>query len=193
MGTKGRDVFLWLVFLSFLTLVVGFLAGLPVRPLGFFVFFSGLAYFSFFPYLSRARKRSRELGLRWVVLLPLHPRWAELLLSLSGKELCREWEKAFEVHVEAPPGVFPWEFVKGLSFDLELAAREFPGCLFLWESHVPIPDFVRKLIREGWGLWEEGRWFVPRFPLTARETKGKKVKRGAVVVPPDFGKLRKGG
>ncbi|RDV81189.1 hypothetical protein [Ammonifex thiophilus] len=181
MGAKGRDLLLWLFFL--LAPLAPFFKAL-VLPLALLA----LGYFSFFPYLARAGKKSRELGLKWVVLLPLHPWWARLLLFLSGKKLRWEWEKAFEVHVEAPPGVLPWEFLKGLSSDLELAARKFPGCLFLWESHVPIPAFVRRLIRGGWGFWEEGRWFVPRFPLTARETKGRKVKRGAVVVPQDFGK-----
>lgn len=188
MGVRGRDLFLWLFFLFSFVFILGTLNNLSVCSVSVAVFLFASVTLSYYPYVNVARKRSRKLGLEWVVLLPLFSCWAKLLLCLAGRRMERRWCKAFEVHVEVPPGTLPWEFVKKLSSDLELAAKKFPGCLFLWESAVPIPTFVRKLIRDGWGFWEEGRWFVPRFPFTARELKGRRVKRGAVVVPQDFGR-----
>lgn len=183
MSVKGRDLLLWLFFsLSYIS-IAGTLAGLPVRPISFVALAAGLGILAYYPYVFKARKYSRKLGLKWVVLLPLFPFWARMLLRLSGGEVPGRWKRAFEVHVEVPAGTTPREFIKQLGIDLKLVAGNFPGCLFMWESHVPIPSLVRRLMREGWGFWEEGQWLVPRFPLTGRELRGKRVKRGAVVVP----------
>lgn len=187
-GVKGRDLLLWVFFpLSFVA-IAGTLAGLPVRPVSLAALITGLGVLSYYPYAFKARRDSRKLGLKWVVLLPLFPFWAMLLLFFAGRKVTGAWKRAFEVHVRVPPGMFHQEFTKQLGFELELVAKNFPGYLFLWESHVPIPSLVRRLIREGWGFWEEGRWFVPHFPFTGRELKTEKIKRGAVVVPENFRK-----
>lgn len=185
MGTKGRDIFLYLFFLNAFVTVAGKRLGFPATPFFFVVLITGIAALLYIPYLSWARKWSRNLGLKHVVLLPITCRQAELLILLAGEKIKGKARRAFEVHVESPKLGLP-EFLKVLSEDLALVREKLPGSLFIWETSAPIPSFVRSLVKEkrkkGEAFWIKGRWVVPHFPLTARDIKKDRVRIGAVLI-----------
>lgn len=184
MGTKGRDIFLYLFFMNAFVTVAGKLLGFPATPFFFVAFATGIVALLYIPYLSRARKWSRNLGLQHVVLLPIPCRQAEILNLLAGEKIKGQAKRAFEVHVESPKLGLP-EFLKVLSEDLALVKEKLPGSLFIWETSAPIPSFVRLLIKEkrkrGEAFWKKGRWAVPHFPLTARNMKKDRVRIGAIL------------
>ena len=187
MGVKGRDLALYVFFLSSAAVVAGGLMGSSATyPLSFVALFTGAAALYYFYYLAEARKFSRRLGLKCVVLLPLNCGWARLLLFAAGKKIRGRIRRAFEIHVEAPPGSTLSEFLKTLDADLNLAKDELPGALFMWETSAPVPASIRSLIREksreGNAFWEKGGWPVPRFPLTGRDLEKSRVRRGAILV-----------
>ena len=183
MAVRGKDLALWLFFPSAVLAVF-----LP-RPAGSVFFAFTLAcgawfWLHYLVYVPRARRASRRLGLARVVLLPVPPWWAKALLRLSGRRIDLSGvRRAFEVHVDGSRAAGVAEFCRVLERDLDLAARAFPGELFVWETAVPLPARFRALVREearrGRAVWEKGRWPVPVFP-PRRRAKGT-VRRGAVV------------
>lgn len=187
MGVKGRDLALYLFFLSAAAAITEGLAGFPkARLFSLVAIFAFAAALYYFPYFLLARKFSRRLGLKCVVLLPLNCGWARLLLFAAGKKIRSRIRRAFEIHIEALPGLTLGEFLKMLDADLNLAKNKLPGSLFIWETSAPVPASIRNLIkeksREGNAFWEKGGWPFPRFPFTGRNLKKSRLRRGAILV-----------
>jgi hypothetical protein len=180
MGTKGRDVGLWAFFV--LVVVSMFVRGVVWRAV-FMAMFCLAALFTYYCcwYLPGAVRRSRCMGLEMTVLLPLNALWARLLL---GKNIRAGYKEAFEVHLIGQKHVLG-DYLKLFTDDLELARKTFPGAVFMWESSVPLPLFVRKLIRQGSrdgsAFLQEGGWPVLSFPFTERDLRKGRVKRGAII------------
>jgi hypothetical protein len=178
MGTKGRDAALWLFFALMLASIlvhafskVLFLAALPEVAL-------------FLRYCARehpkAVRRSGEMGLRMAVLIPVKVSWARLLLRLDGERM-GYFCAAYEVHVKS--GTLPLvDYLRILSSDLLIAAKMFPGALFIWETSAPLPLSIRRMVRSGRSVFlKNGGWPVPRFPFTGRDLRKGHVKHGAVI------------
>jgi hypothetical protein len=180
MGTKGRDVCLWLFFLLVL---IAFARGVAVyaTPLAMFC----LAFYLYYNllYLPGAIKRSRKMGLNMAVLLPLNTLWARMLLWLDGDRM--NFRGAYEVHIRQGEKHALGEYLKYFTSDLEIAQRTFPGAVFMWETSAPLPLFVRRLIRQGSidgsAFLKSSGWPVPRFPFTGTDMKKGRVKHGAII------------
>jgi hypothetical protein len=184
-GVKGRDLALWLFF-SAAAPAVALPAPWGRAFLALLVACGSWFWLHHLVYDPLARRASRRLGLARVVLLPVPPWWAKALLRLSGRRIDLSGvRRAFEVHVDGSRAAGVAEFCRVLERDLDLAARAFPGELFVWETAVPLPARFRALVREearrGRAVWEKGCWPVPVFPPRWR-AKGA-VRRGAVVAP----------
>ncbi|AEG14443.1 hypothetical protein Desku_0843 [Desulfofundulus kuznetsovii DSM 6115] len=186
MGVKGRDLLLYVFFISAFVFIAGRLAGLPVEFFSWVSMVSGVVALGYLPYIQKARRMSREVGLDCVVLLPLYYSWAELLIRSAGKKISGRGRRAFEVHVEVPGNLTLNEFLKKLDRDLNLARSKLPGSLFIWETSAPLPASIRKLIRtaeeQGSAFWEKGGWPLPRFPFTGRNIKKNRLRRGAILI-----------
>lgn len=187
MGSKGKDLALWIFFAYAAPAVVlprpwNWVFLVPVLACG------GWYWLHYLIYVPLARRASRRLGLKHVVLLPVPVRWARFLIRISGGRIDTAGvRRAFEVHVEVPRGLGLTDFCRLLGLDLALANRLFPRSLFVWETAAPLPAPFRALVRReaarGRAFWARGGWRVPRFPLTGLDLKKGTVRRGAVVAP----------
>jgi hypothetical protein len=134
-------------------------------------------------HLPGAIRRSRELGLRLVVLLPINASWAKLLLRMDGERM--GFHGAYEVHIRKGGQNFLGDYLKLFTSDLGVARRVFPGALFMWESSIPLPLLVRRLVRQGSAdgsaFLKNGGWPVPGFPFTETDLKRGRVKHGAII------------
>jgi hypothetical protein len=180
MGTKGRDIAFWLFVLT------GTGAAL-LRSKPFFwaaLVFALLFFYHFLVERPRAIRESREKGLRMVVLVPLCPLFTRLL---TGGKIKGKWERAYEIHAPANPAD-PESFIKSLERDLTFIKEFYPRpALYLWETSVPIPGSIRRLIRErekeGKAFWRKGPWPVPKAPLHGFKRREKRhVRRGAFLL-----------
>jgi len=178
MGTKGRDAVFWL-FVLFLALAALFNSKM------FFWVASGTAcllviYYRI--YVPAAVRRSREMGLKTVVLLPLWPGFTGFYKFLAGKLLGGEQRRAYEIHVV---GAEPDKFQKQVERDLMMIYSTIPG-LYYWETSAPVPASVRRLIRrktaENKAFWRKGTWSILRMPGTARELVKKYCRCGAIIL-----------
>lgn len=191
-GTKGRDLHLWLTAIASVAGGAAWLQGacLPGRAL---LLLSAVAFCCFWVIqwidIPRARRWSRALGLKHVVVVPVSPRWVSILLALARRRLpCSR--RAYEVHISAASAagtVTTGEHLKTLEEDLITLKDILPGCLLLWETSAPIPSSIRRIIRslqrQGCAIWERGRWPVPGFPLMPSKLDYRHVRRGALIVP----------
>lgn len=177
---------LYLFFASAVVVIAGRLAGLHVMPFFCLNIITGTAVLYYYYYQSSARKWSRELGLKHVVLLPVHYRWAMAIISISGGKIAGRGRRAFEVHIDVPAGLSLHKFLKTLDGDLNLAKSKLPDTLFFWETTAPVPSSIRGLIREkakdGHAFWKPGGWAIPRFPFTGRDMKKGVLRRGAILI-----------
>lgn len=133
-------------------------------------------------YLPGAVRRSRKLGLRMVVLLPVNPCWVRVLLRLDGERM-RYFRGAYEVHIKSGKQNLG-DFLQALSSDLGIAAKTFPGALFLWETSAPLPLAIRRMIRQGssgTAFLKQGGWPVTRFPCTGRDMRKSHMRHGAII------------
>lgn len=189
MGTKGRDVAIYAYFFSFLGVIACKLTGWGrgTKLLLFFMLVSlfMLAYY-YFVYRPCAIKKSREAGFLSLVFLPLYPKWAELLLHLGKVPLKANGQRAYEIHLELNKRKKLRELLKLIEEDLYLCLDKMPGVLLLWETHVPLPQAIRKIIRteaqEGSAYWQKGRWPIPKPPFTYTNLKKDRTRYGAAVV-----------
>lgn len=196
MGTKGRDMLLWLFIVVTLIALVAGAAGCRrlAAPLFWMQIVIALAVgYYYWVYRPRAIVASRARSLEVLVLMPVQRFWADWLLRLSGKKIRRQWLQAYEIHLQ--PGLNKSElvpFLKALEKDLMILEKDMPGCLFLWETSAPVPSRSRHLIRElaprRMAFWERGGWPVPRIPGISRGIVKKKCHYGAIIAP-----LPKGG
>lgn len=180
MGTKGRDIVFWLFVL--------FLAGAALfKSKVLFWAASGFAcllaaYYRI--YVPAAIKRSRAMGLKAVVLLPLWPGFAHLYRLMAGRRIAGKWKRAWEIHVTGASPELD-SFLRQLQADLARVRHTKAG-LFYWETSAPVPSAVRRLIRDstrqGRAFWRKGAWPVPRAPGTARELAGKYLRCGAIIL-----------
>lgn len=187
MGTKGRDLALYLYFAMALGGMAGRLVGFPAMPfLLLTILLAGLivAYYLFS--VPKAEKHSREIGLKGVILLPLWRRWAGFLCFTAKYKITGRYKQAFEVHVRLPAGKGPKEFLALLDADLNLARAKLPGSLFIWETSAPLPGTIRALVRQGkergTAFWKEGRWPFLRFPGTGLDLRKGRVRHGAILI-----------
>jgi hypothetical protein len=181
MGTKGRDICLWLYFaLVFSSILASGTARTAIfaavlLPAASFVYYCAW-------YHPKALRKSKELGMNAVVLLPMNTFWAKLLLYLDGERMeC--FSGAYEVHIKGCKQNMG-DYLKKLSSDLDVAANTFPGALFMWETSAPLPLMIRRMIRQGssgTAFLKKGKWPVPGFPFTGRHLKKGHVKHGAII------------
>ncbi len=187
MGTKGRDACLWLFF--FLTPVT-FIKGMGREAaIMAMICLAPYLYYQLL-YLPGAARRSREMGLKMTVLLPLNVSWARLLFWLDGERM--DFHGAYEVHLNKGEKYALGDYLKLFTSDLEIARRTFPGAAFMWETSAPLPLFVRRLVRQGStdgsAFLKKGRWRAPGFPFTGTDLKRGRVRHGAIVSKGEAGK-----
>lgn len=186
MGVTGRNT----LFAAFIASSVLFMTGKALDfPVALFFAASvatGAGVLYYYAYYCLAKKRSKKIGLTNVILLPVNPYWAKLVLWLAGRKLSKTNLRAFEVHLEIPAGTGLADYLKAMRRDLSLAQTTLPDSLFFWETSAPIPSDIRKLLRqreaEGTAFWEEKRWPLPRFAFMERELKRGQVRRGAILL-----------
>lgn len=177
MGTKSRDAFFWLMLLA----LTGAIFTKSKLLFGAALLFAaGLVYFSF--YVSAAKKRSREMGLKFVVLLPVSRFYAKLLLKISKAELFGKWDEAYEIHLI----VEGEDYYNSVNDDLNWLKNNVPA-LYIWETSAPIPSSIRAFIRKNRPLkkavWKKGAWMpLPPAPSTGREIIKKNITHGAICV-----------
>lgn len=185
MGVKGRDIALYLFFISAALVMTGSPIHFPVIPFFCIVLVTVIMSLYYYVYLFRARKQSRKMGLKCVVLLPLNSGLVKLLLRIIGRKIRGRYRRAFEIHIEVSTGLTLGEFLKMLDGDLNLMKFEMSGSLFTWETSAPVPasmrSFIRKKAKEGKAIWEKGGWPIPRFPFTGRNIKKDKLRRGILI------------
>lgn len=187
MGTKGRDLVLWLLVLLVPAAAVASLLGADYGAKAFWLALGCTAGLGVFERVTipRARRRSQAWGLKHVVLLPINRWWAALLLAAAGRRM--PWcERAYEIHIPNSPSNLH-DYLVEVEADLLRAKDILPGCLFLWETSAPVPSRIRRLIRDlkkdGLAFWEPGMWPVPRFPLIPSQIDKRHVRRGALALP----------
>jgi hypothetical protein len=180
MGTKGRDACLWLFFALIFSIPLHGLAKAVIAVVLLLLALSFLYHCAW--YLPGAVRKSRELGLRMVVLLPVNPFWARMLLRLDRESL-DSFRGAYEVHLKSGKQDLG-DFLQALASDLGIAAKTFPGALFLWETSAPLPLAIRRMIRQGssrTAFLKQGGWPVRRFPGTGRDMRKGRVRHGAII------------
>jgi hypothetical protein len=182
MGTKGRDICLWLFFtLIMACLLINGIARIFIFAVALLMAMGIMYYYT--RYLPGAIKRSRNMGLSMIVLLPLNALLARLLLQLDGERL--SFRGAYEVHIKKGKKPALGDYLKLFTSDLEIVRRACPGSVFIWETSAPLPLFVRRLVRQGSAdgsaFLKNGGWPVPRFPFTELELKKGRVKHGAII------------
>ncbi len=144
MGTKGRDSCLWLFFtLIVACLLFNGLARIVIFAVALLMALGILYYYT--RYLPGATKRSRNMGLNMIVLLPLNALLARLLLQLDGARM--SFRGAYEVHIKKGEKHTLDDYLKLFTSDLEIVRRTFPGSVFMWETSAPLPLLVRRLVR----------------------------------------------
>ncbi len=167
MGTKGRDIVLWLFFLF---TIIGMFVSDMLYPLIFCTLL--LAKFYFYD------QKKKTIKYRQVVLVPINSVLAQLLIR--GK-LTGEWEKAYEIHI-----IFDQRPIReqrnNIVADIEEISKK--PALYLFETHVGIPMPVKRLISENGGFLKKGV-FLPRPPFVYRKRKSKKLSYGAVIIKED--------
>lgn len=195
MGTKGRDMLLWLFIVVTIIALVAGAAGCRrlAAPLFWIQIVIALAVgYYYWVYRPRAIVASRARSLEVLVLMPVQRFWADWLLRLSGKRIRKKWLQAYEIHLLPGPKRKLVPFLKALEKDLTILEKDMPGCLFLWETSAPVPCRFRHLIRElvptGTAFWERGGWPVPRIPGISTGIVKEKCHHGAIIAP-----LPKGG
>lgn len=193
MGTKGRDLALYSYFFTFVLIILGFIFdwGEGVRTLLFVFFMINLSViigyqFSVSP---NSIKQSRENGFKILVLVPVGIRWAEFLIKLSRKKINSQNSlSAYEIHlVEQKHKLELKELLKLMEHDLKLLSEHYQGDLILWETHVPLPSYMRKIIKteakKGNAFWEKGSFPIPKPPFTYRRLNTKRARYGAGIIP----------
>lgn len=184
MGTKGRDLSVWLVLGSGSLAVVTVPLSIKIAAIFMTIFMLSLiGYVIFFRQCHQAQKRARGLGLKAIVLLPLPVWWARLIARYRVKG---EIRGAFEIHLSLK-GLMPvTDIQKAINCDLDILAGldSLTDCLFIWETHIPLPAKYRRLIRQlretGAAVLEPGRWPIPSPPTMGVYLKRHKahVKKG---------------
>jgi hypothetical protein len=182
MGTKGRDALLWMFFtLIAACLLTGGIVRVVIFAAALLTAVCILYYYAW--YLPFAVRRSRELGLRLAVLLPVNTFWAKLLLQIDRQRM--NFHSAYEVHIGKGGQHALGDYLKLFTSDLEIARKAFPGAVFMWEASAPLPLFVRRLVRQGSvdgsAFIKSGGWPMPRFPFTETDLKSSRVKHGAII------------
>ncbi|MQL53971.1 hypothetical protein GFC01_17245 [Desulfofundulus thermobenzoicus] len=169
MGTKGRDVIMWLIIIN-----------------GAIALFTGSGILScveivlcaaFFYSILEAR---RAIKYEYIRLVPVNRHWAKLLVR---NRIVGCWDRAYEVHVKYRPGEDVRKQRDGVERDLQLIYETRPG-LYLWETATSVPGSFKKLIREkaaeGKAFWEKG-CFLPRPPFVYDVKFRKPLRHGAIL------------
>jgi len=182
MGTKGRNIVLWLLLISLGTVVIALIAGNRTAGQYFFLVAVTLVLFwikfSFID-MPKARKKSIEIGLEVIDLLPINPVWAKWLVK-------KPWPVAYayEIHLRLQV-IPPKNLITGMERDLAYIEQNMQG-LFLWETNIAVPHRIRRLIKRyesiELAVWETGTWPVPKPPLVGLKPGKKPVRRGAILI-----------
>ncbi|MBM7854947.1 Ca2+/Na+ antiporter [Desulfohalotomaculum tongense] len=193
MGTKGRDIVIWLYGLLMLMAAMALISGkiLFGRVLFILALLNGFALLYFYAvYLPKAKKYSREeLKLKTVVLLPIWNWWGKIL---TGSRINGRVKKTFEIHlndIEGGEGGLA-AYIKNYRRDLiSIAGRDnMSGNLVIWESHLPPPSVFRKAIREREKIQKaylkKGGYGIPYPPFVSLHLKAnkKRIYRGAYYI-----------
>lgn len=191
MGTKGRDIVLYLYFLIFILIILEaiFSWGEGVKTLLFLLFMInlGLIINYYFNSTPRAKKASKKAGFKILVLLPISLRWADFLVRLSGQDLSAK-RNAYEVHLDIPKSKYELsKILELMDHDLRLLSKNHQGDLILWETHVPLPNYIRQIIRteiqKGNAFWKKGSFPIPKPPFVYKKLDKKRSRYGAGIVP----------
>lgn len=173
-GTKGRDIVVWVFILSAATGIITPYSMYALYPIGLCILV--LIHFYWI-------ERPAAIHYRQVALLPINPFLARLLLrkrSLQGK-----WDAAYEVHIMFSDTASLKEQRNNIVSDLQDIIKTRPG-LYLWETHVAIPlpirGIVKDLEKEGVGFQKQGV-FLPRPPFVyTKRRSNKPLCYGAAIV-----------
>ncbi|RJX22194.1 MAG: hypothetical protein C4575_01970 [Desulforudis sp.] len=173
MGTKLQSLVLWVFFIGLL-----FALAFSIKIMFWVLVLLALLLFKGWIFnLPRAKKKSKEMGLQTVVLIPISYHWASLLLWISGKDIGTHPTRAYEVHIARTKGLSREDLWYQVSQDLLTIKEHIPG-LFLWETSAPIPCPIRLELRKakknGIGFWDKGGYPIPRFPGTEMELRRKR-------------------
>jgi hypothetical protein len=182
MGTKGRDICLWLFFaLIMACLLANGAIRIPIFAMALLMALGILHYYT--RYLPNAIKSSRNMGLNMIVLLPLNTFLARALLQLDGERI--SFCGAYEVHIRKGEKHALGDYLRLFTLDLEIARMASPGSVFVWETSAPLPLFVRRLVRQGSAdgsaFLKRGGWPLPKFPFTETDLQSGRVKHGAII------------
>lgn len=173
-GTKGRDIAVWVFYM-----LSGF--GILTPWTTYILLPAGLVMAVIFYFYIV--ERPRAIRYRQVILLPIHPFIARALLW--KKPLRGNWIRAYEIHI-----MFNTEPIRqqknNIVSDLQDIIETRPG-LYFWETHVAVPmpvrNVVKELERQGAGFFREGALLLrPPFVYTKRRY-NKPLRHGAAIIP----------
>lgn len=194
MGTKGRDLVIWVFYIiSILEVVLSFSKNLPAARSVMLVNILLLLMVVKFNLKVRAAKvRSKDDGLKLLVTLPISAVYARWLMAISKTRIDTDFvDEAAELHVNNKCRYNPAEFVQLMEKDLDLLKSSPGKRLYIWETNVPVPCEFRQLIKQmvtrEQAVWQKGRWPVPAPPLISGHNKGKYIRRGAIIVKNEGG------
>jgi|GEM_PF-5693507 len=160
MGTKGRDIALWLYFAFSLGSIIKTILVYPA-----FVCLLALGYFYLF-------EKPRAILYRQMRLLPVNKYVAKLLIFNKIKG----WDDAYEVHINFTKKPLKVQ-LKNIQQDICEIIGSRPG-LYIWESHINPIKFLwgEKLV-----MVKEGP-FLPRPPMVYRKYPKNRLCHGVVLV-----------
>ncbi len=176
MGTKGRDLLIWIYILAILLSIALNLTGY----LHYGSIFLDIALATFLPIawfyfvtLKFASKKSKRLGLDLIMLVPIYTWWAKIFTrrTLAIPETVR---KGYEVHFRTDIPEYSLQiYLQLLDKELTKIANmdDMVKALVLWESHIPVPSRFRKLITEqnkkNQAFYTKGGWGIPYPPFVS--------------------------
>lgn len=186
MGTKGRDIAMWLLIIT-IPLVVSLLimGQLILARILLSITLGATVWFLFFQYVTvpTALRTSQIIGLHSVVLVPIDLWWATRIMKRAN--MLGYCKRAYEIHVLGTSDNIG-DFTRNLDDDLKkIAILSLKDTLFIWETPAPIPWKVRKMIRdkvlESKAFWNEGGWEISRPPFISKPLKRGYLRHGALL------------
>lgn len=187
MGVKGRDLLFWPYIAFGLVTVVLSLEGYKIVSLLtltiMLLFLIPLA--GFYYRVRLAKRKSKELGLKVILLLPVSKGYIKWLFKHSQDTLDKPFEQAFEIHVNTQKKLDTRDFTRMLREDLKYLQDNLTCTLLIWETNVPIPQYFRQLIKwaevQGLAFWKRGRWPI-MVPPVSKSRKTKYTRHGAFIL-----------
>ncbi|MEG6617496.1 hypothetical protein V6C27_13870 [Peptococcaceae bacterium 1198_IL3148] len=172
MGTKGRDVVIWLMMgifapLAIITLLLG------NKSLGISLYTCYLLtiipiLWFYLVEVPNSKKISQDLELDFIILMPVNVSWVKLFTRKFTKYPIK---KAYEIHLKTNVHQNLSTYFENLDDDLLkiLNNVNMQDTLVIWETPSPVPSRFRKLIKEkrllNQAIYEKGGWGIPYPPF----------------------------